>query len=265
MAQARLADFSRGHGPASVPLSSRVTAAALTVALYGLVFFIGTQHTRVPRRPPPAEIVAKLVMVPAIRDLPVPPKIPVRLVKPPAQTPSPPVFVVAAETSPPQATVPPTDTQSPSLKSGPLASGAPFGSGNGQGGTANGISGTALSGCYDAQWAQAVSNHIAKFLFYPDSEKRRHVTGLVFVDIGIRRNGRLAFSKVGKSSRVRALDQAALETVRQAAPLPRIPERMHVDRVDVEVPIFFGPPDKSLNPSPGNCLVDGNIIFHRDT
>jgi protein TonB len=151
--------------------------------------------------------------------------------------------------------------------SSPLIGGAPAGTGAGQGGTANGALGnaTALAGCYDAVWAQAVTDRIGKFFFYPRSERDRHVSGAVFVHIGVRRSGRLAFLKVNRSSRVRALDEAALEMVRRAAPLPRIPDRMHLDRVDVELPVVFSDVDEKLNPSPGNCAPDKNVIFHRDT
>jgi periplasmic protein TonB len=90
-------------------------------------------------------------------------------------------------------------------------------------------------------------------MFYPASEKRRHVTGLAFVHIGVARSGRLSLVAISRSSGVQALDQAALETVRAANPLPPLPERMHASRVDVELPIFFGDPDKNLKPSPGNC------------
>ena len=133
------------------------------------------------------------------------------------------------------------------------------------GGTATGIVGVRPAGCYDAEWAQAVSNHIRKFFFYPESEKRRQVTGRVFVHIGMRRNGRLSFLKVNRSSGVRGLDQAALEMVRRAEPLPRIPGHMHLARIDVEMPILFGDEDKSLKPASGDCGAPRNPIYDRDT
>jgi len=250
MSDVLLADFPRGRAAAPVPLSSRAAAAALTAALYGMILAAHTWAAAwmVPRRPPPPELVAKLVIAPAKRELPAPPKILAHLVKPPAQTASPPAFLIASDTPPPQAALPPSIAAS-----SPMISGVPDGSGASQGGSANGTSGKALSGCFDAVWAKAVSDRIGQFFIYPASEKRRHVGGLVLVDFGVRSNGRLSFVKINQSSGVRALDQAALDMVRFAQPLPRIPERMHLGRADVELPIFFGTPDKNFTPTPGNC------------
>jgi protein TonB len=240
-------------------------AAALTAALYGLITLMAVHPSiwTVPRHRPPLEIIAKLVIVPVQKTiLLIPPKFPTHLVKPPAQTASPPVFIIASDTPPPQATAPPPAAPSLSLISAPVASGAPAGSGNGQGGTANGVSGTALSGCFDAVWGKAVSDRIGKFYFYPPSERRRQITGVAFVHIGVNRYGRLALLKINKSSGVRALDNAALGMVRQAVPLPWIPKRMHLSQVDVELPVAFGKPDPSLTPTPGSCASDENIIVH---
>ena len=259
-----LAEFSRSHQAARTPASSRVIAVALTAGLYGLLLFMaGHRTTWAKPRPPLREIYTSVMpVVKEEKPLPRLPRFVAHLIKPPVQAISPPSFTVASAEPPPQGSLPPSATPS-----APLTSGAPGGTGAGQGGTANGATGNGnrLSACYDAVWAQAVTNRIGKFFIYPRSERDRHVSGAVFVHIGVRRNGRLAFLKVNRSSGVRALDEAALEMVRKAAPLPRIPDRMHLDRVDVELPVVFGNVDEKLSPSPGDCEPGKNVIFHRDT
>lgn len=258
-----LADFSRDHGKARTPVSSRIFAAGLTAGLYALLIFMVTHRATwtMPRRPPPSEIVTQLM--PEVRRKAPLPRLPVfvaHLIKPPAQTVAPPSFTVASETPPPPGSLPPSAAQS----SSPLISGAPAGTSTGKGGTANGANGNsaALTGCYDAVWARAVTDRIGKFFFYPRYERDRHISGAVFVYIGVTRHGRLALLKINRSSGVRALDDAALEMVRRALPLPWIPDRMHLDRIDVELPVVFGDVNESLTPSPGNCGV--NPVLNRE-
>jgi len=68
----------------------------------------------------------------------------------------------------------------------------------------------------------------------------------------VRRDGRLDLVEIRRSSGHSALDQAATDMVRRAQPLPHIPDRMHADRIDAEMAIFFGKPD-IFTPTPGNC------------
>ena len=72
------------------------------------------------------------------------------------------------------------------------------------------------------------------------------------VQFGVRRDGRLDMLKIGKTSGDRMLDDAAYNMVRAAQPVPAIPDRMHVDRIDVELPIDFGD-HGTFQPSAGDC------------
>jgi len=56
----------------------------------------------------------------------------------------------------------------------------------------------------------------------------------------VKRNGQLNQLEIGKSSGDASLDDAAYDMVKKAQPLPRIPDHMHVDMVDGELPIAFG-------------------------
>jgi protein TonB len=237
---ASLTDFHHdGHHSAPVPLSNRVTAAALTVALYGVLLLLAFQRTLwvAQHRQPASEIVTRLVTVPATKDLL--PKLPVQLVKPRAPDAAPPSFTVASAPAP--ATLPPSATPS-----SPLAGGTPPATGAGQnsiGAGTDGIGAGAHGGsmaCYDAAWAQAVTDRIGKFFYYPEAARMRHARGMALVHFIVRRNGRLDQLEIATSSGDPSLDYAARDMVRRAQPLPPIPDRMRVDTVDAIMPIAFG-------------------------
>ena len=108
-------------------------------------------------------------------------------------------------------------------------------SGNGTNGNGNGF-----SGCFDAAWARSVTDRIRRFFYYPQRARTEHVTGVVVVHLTVKRNGQLNQLEIGKSSGDASLDDAAYDMVKKAQPLPRIPDHMHVDMVDGELPIAFG-------------------------
>jgi protein TonB len=167
------------------------------------------------------------------------------LIRPPVQSISPPAFAVATE-------APPAPLPASAAASSPLAAGA--GDGNGQGGMADGRSGNGdrLSGCWDAIWAQAVRDRIKLFSHYPEAARASHVAGVVMVRMVVRHDGWLDLVEVRKSSGNPTLDRAARASVRKAQPLPAIPEHMHADKIDAEIPITFGPPAVT-NPSADSC------------
>ena len=138
---------------------------------------------------------------------------------------------------------------------GGMAGGAGTGTATGTPSSANGINGngTGDSACYDAAWAKAVSDHIGRHLRYPEHAARDHITGVVFVHFIVRRNGLLDKLEIGKSSGDTTLDDAAYDLVRQAQPLPRIPDRMHAERVDTELPIAYGIKGAAFHATQGSC------------
>lgn len=69
----------------------------------------------------------------------------------------------------------------------------------------------------------------------------------------VRRDGRVERLEIGKSSGDPALDKAAIDIVRKAQPLPPIPDRMHTDRVEGDLPINFGVRNFSGGASQGSC------------
>lgn len=251
---ASLAEFSRGHLPARTATSSRAGAAVLTAALYMLVaFLVAHPSFWVPPDPPvPSEIVASLLPDEPVKKVIVePPPFLARLIKPPAQSISPPAFTIASDAPPA-----PAEISASAVKSSPMTSGLPISADTvGQGGTADGLNGNGndLAGCYDAAWAKAVSDRIGSYFYYPRSAAQRHVTGVVILHLVIRRSGRLARVEIGKTSGDAALDRAAYEMAQKAERLPRIPDRMHVTQIETALPIEFGVDDPTLKPSIGTC------------
>jgi len=240
------AGFSRNRHTVPVPASSRVMAAVLTAAVYGLLALLWHDPFWTPPEPQPVEIVTKLVPDIPVRKLVLdPPPFRAHLIHPPVESIAPPAFTVATE-------APPAPLPASAADTSPLAGGAS--DTKGQGGSSIGTigNGTGLSGCFDAAWGRAVSDHIGHFFFYPRRAGLNHETGVVLVRMKVRRSGRLTLLEILKSSGNTSLDKAAHDMVRNAEPLPRIPARMHVDQVDVQMFIAFGSPAFD-QPSPDSC------------
>jgi TonB family protein len=244
-----LADFDRAIEKGGARKSSRAIGAALTGCLYALLALIAL----LPPPLPPDTMILSETTVRLLPDTPhkttprPPPPFLAPLIRPHAESASPPDFTVAPAAIPLRAPLPAFAPVSSSLAGGITASlGASAGSANGKNGN-----GEAASGCFDAVWAQAVTNHVGRFYRYPRSANG--ATGIVMMDFTVRRSGRLDMLQVGKTSGSDSLDRVAYEMVRHAVPLPRIPERMHAERVTVELPIGFGADVANLQPSPGTC------------
>jgi protein TonB len=60
-------------------------------------------------------------------------------------------------------------------------------------------------------------------LNYPEEARRRHLSGQVVITVAIRRNGSVERAEIVQSSRVPALDAAALRIARMAEPYPPLP------------------------------------------
>ena len=235
-----LSEFSRAHVPITADRSSRVTAGLLTGGLYvlfGLLAWWSLTHVRLPAET--AEITAALLSdVPTKRTLEPMPPVLAHMIKPRAESAALPVFTIASG-APPQAPAPlPASAAKTSPMLGGTSGNGPMGqaaSGNGTGGN-----GGASAGCLDAVWMRAVSEKVRQYFYYPESALAVRTTGVAMVHFGVRRNGQIDRLEIRKSSGDAALDKAAIDILQKAQPLPPIPERMHTDRVDGELPINFG-------------------------
>jgi protein TonB len=128
---------------------------------------------------------------------------------------------------------------------GPMGQAA---SGNGTGGN-----GAGLAGCLDPIWMRAVTERVRQFFYYPDAALAVRTTGVVIMHFSVGRNGRIDRLQIGKSSGDKGLDQAAIDIMHKAQPLPPIPDRMHTDRVEGDLPINFGARSFNGGASSGNC------------
>ena len=243
-----LADFVRASSIGSAAPGTRWKAGGLTLLLYAGLALLAL----LPSPAPPEETVkiSFATLLPAgPREKTTRPPAPylAPLIKPRAESLSPPDFTVAPATPPAPAPLAATATPV-----SPLSGGATDGD-SASAGSANGVSGNGAdaSGCFDAAWARAVTDRVGHFYRYP--RNANGATGIVMVHFTVRRSGRLDMLEVGKSSGNDLLDRVAKEMVRHAVPLPRLPDRMHAEKVTVELPIDFGIEGATFQPTPGTC------------
>jgi periplasmic protein TonB len=90
------------------------------------------------------------------------------------------------------------------------------------------------------QFRDALLRHIAKFQRYPRAAERRHLQGTVHALFSVGRDGKLLGAWIKTSSGQAVLDQAAIDTIRRAQPMPPIPPALP-DSVKVEVALGFDP------------------------
>jgi periplasmic protein TonB len=250
---ARLSEFHSARESAHTPASSRATAGLLTALLYVLFALLMWWSLTTPSRSPAApEITATLLPdMPKKRAIERLPPFLVHLIRPHAEMPAPPVFTIASG-APPQA---PAPLSASAAKFSPIQGGTagtgPIGqaaSGNGTGGN-----GAGLAGCIDPVWMKAVTDRVRQFFYYPDAALALHTIGVVQMRFIVRRNGQLDKLVIAKSSGDDALDKAAYDIMHKAQPLPPIPDHMHVDRVDGELPINFGVRSFNGSTTIGHC------------
>ncbi|WP_439527401.1 TonB family protein [Pannonibacter sp.] len=84
-----------------------------------------------------------------------------------------------------------------------------------------------------------ISRALRRALYYPPSAKRRRLTGETLVSFVVAKGGSASSIRVARSSGVPELDEAALETVRRAAPFPAIPSAARRDSWTFTIPIAF--------------------------
>jgi protein TonB len=228
-------------------------AGLLTGVLYGLFVLLAWWSSRHgPVAAQSAEIsAAVLADVPIKRAIePLPPFL-AHLIRPRAEKPALPVFTIALG-APPQAAAP---LPASAAKSSPIQGGTSGNGPMGQAAAGNGTDGNggALAGCLDTIWMRAVTERVRQFFYYPDAALTVRRTGVVMVHFVVRRNGQIDRFEISKSSGDEALDKAALDIMQKVQPLPPIPDRMHTDRVDGQLPINFGVRSFNESGTTGNC------------
>lgn len=90
-----------------------------------------------------------------------------------------------------------------------------------------------------AKWQSRVLSWLNRHKRYPSSARSRRQEGLVQVAFTVDKGGRVTSSRVSRSSGIPALDQAALEMVRRASPVPAPPPEIASSALRLAVPVDF--------------------------
>lgn len=88
------------------------------------------------------------------------------------------------------------------------------------------------------RWEGRVLARLEQYRHYPSEAKRARQQGTVLVRFRMERSGHVLSSSIERSSGNAMLDQAAMETLRSADPLPKIPAD-RADQIELVVPIEF--------------------------
>ena len=92
-----------------------------------------------------------------------------------------------------------------------------------------------------ARFQRTLFSHIARYRHYPDQARRDREQGTVQLVFAMRRDGTVTDVWVKASSGHSALDRAAVDTIHDAQPLPRIPSDLP-DRLNISMPVAFNLP-----------------------
>jgi protein TonB len=88
------------------------------------------------------------------------------------------------------------------------------------------------------KWEGRIIARLERFRRYPGDAQRARQQGTAYIRFRVGRDGHVLSSSLERSSGFAALDSAALETLRSADPLPKIPAD-RPDQVELVVPIEF--------------------------
>lgn len=91
------------------------------------------------------------------------------------------------------------------------------------------------------EFRNALLRHIARYQTYPKAAERQRLQGTARVVFAIGRDGKLLGAWIKTSSGQSLLDQAAIDTIRRAQPLPAIPTALP-ESLKVEAALGFDPP-----------------------
>ena len=167
---------------------------------------------------------------PAPPPTPVPDAMPVEAVRPitPSQVA---VSETAERTRPAAQPAPPTRQAGVGGEGGPEDS--PDAGDRGPDFTAGGVAGA------EADYAAMLLAWLQHHKRYPRRAQSRHQEGVVRLFIAVNRDGEVLEGRIEAGARYRLLDQAALDLLERAAPLPPIPDDIPGERLEIIVPVHF--------------------------
>lgn len=89
------------------------------------------------------------------------------------------------------------------------------------------------------RWQSQVIAHLNRMKRYPADARRRREEGVPQLQFSIDRSGRVLSARIVRSSGFPSLDQAALDMINRASPLPAPPASMPDSRITLTVPVNF--------------------------
>jgi periplasmic protein TonB len=92
-----------------------------------------------------------------------------------------------------------------------------------------------------SMFQRVLFTHIARYEAYPDDARRNRLQGQVELYFSMRRDGTVTDIEVASSSGHVELDDAAIDTIKRAEPLPRIPASLP-DSLNIVIPMAFDLP-----------------------
>lgn len=93
-------------------------------------------------------------------------------------------------------------------------------------------------GALDDAYQRLLLKHIRAFRLYPREAAQRRAEGIVVIRFRVARDGQIEEAWIARRSRDADLDQAALETLWRAEPLPAVPASLPAP-AEVELPVPF--------------------------
>jgi protein TonB len=89
------------------------------------------------------------------------------------------------------------------------------------------------------RYLAALMRQLHRYKSYPSALKRDKVEGHVVVQFTLNAGGQIVASRVERSSGHAGLDQAALQMLARANPLPAIPDSMNRTELTLSVPVEY--------------------------
>jgi protein TonB len=171
---------------------------------------------------------------PAVKPRPVKP-VPVKS----AETPTPPA-VAEPPPGPGNGEGPPTQNPQPGTAATGTANAGP----GGATGVGTGAGGAGRGSCGDGRglgddYLDRLRRHLAKYKHFPPEAVKLKEEGTALVEFVLARDGTVLEAHIQRSSGFPLLDQATLEMIRNASPVPKVPDRFVGDRVSIAIPTGF--------------------------
>ncbi len=90
-----------------------------------------------------------------------------------------------------------------------------------------------------ASYMQHIKDKIENVWIYPEDARMNNQQGQLLILFSIDKNGNLAKVQLIRSSGYASLDNAAIEAVKEAAPFPPLPKRLHIDKLNIYATFLY--------------------------